>query len=154
MMKPGAVVMIGLVAAAAGCALSPRAQAIRISKTDEVASCRFLSRLDAGEVPTTAASSLEVSAAKKSALEKAATQGATHVVWDERKAGERTLITAGVYKCSPGDQGAAASATPAPVKELQIRAEPLQAPPADSAVPASANAAPATAVPASATDPK
>jgi len=154
MMKPGAMVVVGLVAAA-GCALSPKAQAIHISKSDEVANCRFLTRIDAGEVPTTAASSLEVSSQKKGALEKAASKGATHVVWDERKAAERTLITAGAYRCSPGDEaGTASAATPASVKEVQIRAEPLQASPADNAVPASTSAAPSTAVPASATDAK
>ena len=148
MTKLGALLMVGLTAAT-GCALSPKAQAIKISKNDEVASCHFLSRIDAGEVPTTAASSLEVSASKKDALEKAARQGATHVVWDERRAAERTLITAGAYRCgAAGENAATASAAPAPIKE--IHAEPLKAPPGDS-VPASSTGTPSAAVPATTT---
>jgi hypothetical protein len=100
MSKPGRLLIVAA-ALAAGCAttLSERARTIQQVKTDAVEQCHFLRRIDAGYVPHSAASKLEVESQKNDALEQAAQLGATHVVWDERQVADRTLITAGAYRC-------------------------------------------------------
>ena len=100
MMKPRAVAL-GLLALAGCAGLSDRAKSIQQTKNDQVAGCHFISRIDAGAVPHSAASSLEVEAQKRDALEAAASAGATHVVWDERQVQKRKLMTAGAYRCEP-----------------------------------------------------
>lgn len=100
MMKPRAVAL-GLIALAGCAGLSDRAKSIQQTKNDQVAGCHFISRIDAGAVPHSAASSLEVEAQKRDALEAAASAGATHVVWDERQVQKRKLMTAGAYRCEP-----------------------------------------------------
>jgi hypothetical protein len=100
-------------ALAAGCAtLSDRAKSVRETNADAVAACHFIRRIDAGYVPRSAASKLEVLEQKKDALEKAAAVGATDVVWDQRDVANRTLITAGAYRCDGAPPTAAAGAPP------------------------------------------
>ena len=105
---------IAVLALSAGCAgLSPQAQSIKQVDDTAVTSCSFLQRIDAGYVPHSAASSLEVASGKKDALEKAAGMGATHVVWNERQGNpDRTVVTAAAYRC-PEAATPPASATPA-----------------------------------------
>lgn len=103
MQLPSRIAAAALLASAACATLTPEAKAIKVvQETDIAKTCVFLQRIDAGYVPRSAASSLEVDDNKRDALNRAAAMGATHVVWNERTGAtpDRVLLSGAAYRCS------------------------------------------------------
>jgi hypothetical protein len=87
-----------------GCAVAPSRQARQVQDADQamVAGCRYLSDVSGWSGWGGLASSAGMANAQNDAREKAASLGASHIVWNSVAAGFTPTASGKAYRCNQG----------------------------------------------------
>jgi hypothetical protein len=85
----------------AGCSTTPSASALRVKIADdrEVSNCKFITNVQGSSGLGNLAASTGIQNAKNEALEQAAADGATHVVWTSTEGFMGSSATGEAYRC-------------------------------------------------------